>query len=84
MFWRRITSDDAGQALAELYTSHADAVFRYAYHLTGRREDAEDLVQVTFLEAQRVLSASGRLGDTASLAHDDSQAPGPESAPRQP
>jgi hypothetical protein len=28
--------------LAALYESHATDVFRYALHLTGRREDAED------------------------------------------
>jgi RNA polymerase sigma-70 factor (ECF subfamily) len=36
-------------------------VFRFALHLTGRREDAEDVVQHTFLQAHRHLDAGGEL-----------------------
>ena len=47
----------AGRALTGLYRDHAPAVFRYAFHLTGSREDAEDLVQAAFLEAHRRMAA---------------------------
>ena len=47
----------AGRALTGLYRDHAPAVFRYAFHLTGSREDAEDLVQTAFLEAHRRMAA---------------------------
>ena len=36
-------------------------VFRFALHLTGRREDAEDVVQHAFLQAHRHLDAGGEL-----------------------
>ena len=41
--------------LTELYEQHSAAVFRYALHLTGRREDAEDVVQHVFIQAFRQL-----------------------------
>jgi DNA-directed RNA polymerase specialized sigma24 family protein len=41
----------AGERLTELYEAHAADAFRYALHLTGRREDAEDVVQFVFLQA---------------------------------
>ena len=45
--WLRI----AGGRLTALYEAHAADAFRYALHLTGRREDAEDVVQYVFLQA---------------------------------
>ena len=50
---------DASRALTELYKAHSAEAFRYALHLTGRRADAEDVVQHVFLQAHRHLS-SGR------------------------
>lgn len=44
--------DTAFQALVE---RHSRAVFRVAYRITGRVEDAEDVVQETFLRAYRQL-----------------------------
>jgi RNA polymerase sigma factor (sigma-70 family) len=41
--------------LTSLYEQHAAAVFRYALHLTGRREDAEDVVQHVYIQAYRQL-----------------------------
>jgi RNA polymerase sigma factor (sigma-70 family) len=41
--------------LTALYEQHAAAVFRYALHLTGRREDAEDVVQHVYIQAYRQL-----------------------------
>jgi RNA polymerase sigma-70 factor, ECF subfamily len=49
----------AGERLTELYEAHAADAFRYALHLTGRREDAEDVVQFVFLQAYATLE-SGR------------------------
>jgi RNA polymerase sigma-70 factor (ECF subfamily) len=53
----RSASDErsAGARLGELYTEHSTAVFAYAYHLLGTREDAEDVTQVAFLHAHRAL-----------------------------
>jgi RNA polymerase sigma factor (sigma-70 family) len=50
---------DTGRALTELYKAHSAEAFRFALHLTGRRADAEDVVQHAFLQAYRHL-ASGR------------------------
>lgn len=49
----------SGRALTLLYKEHAADAFRYALHLTGRRADAEDIVQQVFLQAHRHLE-SGR------------------------
>ena len=51
----------SGRRLAKLYREHAAAAFGYAHHLTGSREDAEDLVQLAFLEAHRVLERGDRI-----------------------
>jgi RNA polymerase sigma-70 factor, ECF subfamily len=39
--------------VAQLVTEHHEAVYRYAYRLTGSVQDAEDLTQQMFLLAQR-------------------------------
>lgn len=41
--------------LAQLAAEHLSAVYRYAYRLSGRQADAEDLTQQTFLRAQSCL-----------------------------
>jgi len=51
----------AGRALAGLYEEHGGAVFAFALHLCGSREDAEDVVQTAYLHAFRALSAGERL-----------------------
>ena len=45
----------AGARLTSLYEAHAVDAFRYALHLTGRREDAEDVVQHVFLQVHAML-----------------------------
>jgi len=45
----------AGARLTSLYQAHAADAFRYALHLTGRREDAEDVVQHVFMQAHATL-----------------------------
>jgi RNA polymerase sigma factor (sigma-70 family) len=52
---------DSASTLTELYEEHATAAFRYALHLTGRREDAEDAVQHVFLQAYRALESGTTL-----------------------
>lgn len=42
-------------AFRELVERHSRAVYRVAYRITGRAEDAEDVVQETFLRAYRQL-----------------------------
>ena len=51
----------AGARLTSLYEAHAADAFRYALHLTGRREDAEDVVQHVFLQAHAMLLAGREL-----------------------
>jgi RNA polymerase sigma-70 factor, ECF subfamily len=58
---RRHQHDRSGHALAAMYRDHATAAYRYAVHLTGSRQDAEDLVQAAFLEAHRHLFESGAI-----------------------
>jgi RNA polymerase sigma-70 factor (ECF subfamily) len=43
------------EAFRELVERHSRAVFRVAWRITGRAEDAEDVVQETFLRAYRQL-----------------------------
>ena len=40
-------------ALAALYQRHLDRVYRFAYRMTGTREDAEEIAGETFLRAFR-------------------------------
>lgn len=51
----------SGHVLTALYGEHAPDAFRYALHLTGRRADAEDVVQQVFLQAHRHLESGGEL-----------------------
>jgi RNA polymerase sigma-70 factor (ECF subfamily) len=60
IFRRSDPTHQAGAALAELYREHSTATFRFALHMCGSRHDAEDLMQIAFLEAHRRLLA----GDT--------------------
>ena len=46
---------DAGRATEVLYKRHGRTVLRYAWHLLGRREDAEDATQATFLAVHSAL-----------------------------
>jgi RNA polymerase sigma-70 factor (ECF subfamily) len=50
----RARAGDA-DAFRVLVEQHSRAVFRVAYRITGRAEDAEDVVQETFLRAYRQL-----------------------------
>ncbi|HET7380704.1 MAG TPA: sigma-70 family RNA polymerase sigma factor, partial [Gaiellales bacterium] len=61
IFRRSDPTQQAGAALAELYREHATATFRFALHMCGSRDDAEDLVQIAFLEAYRRLVAGETL-----------------------
>lgn len=42
-------------AFGQVYAEHERHVFRYAYHLLGQREDADDVKQETFLRAYRAI-----------------------------
>ncbi len=44
------------KAFERLYRRHERAVFRYAYHLLGHKEDADDIKQETFLRAYGAIS----------------------------
>jgi RNA polymerase sigma-70 factor, ECF subfamily len=51
----------ASVRLTALYEEHAASVFRFALHLTGRREDAEDVVQFVFIRAYERLQSGKEL-----------------------
>ena len=53
----------AGMDVEQLISEHHQAVYRYAYRLTGSVPDAEDLTQQVFLIAQQKL---GQLRETGS------------------
>jgi RNA polymerase sigma-70 factor (ECF subfamily) len=44
-----------------MYREHATAAYRYALHVTGSREDADDLVQSAFMQAHRHLLQGGTI-----------------------
>jgi RNA polymerase sigma-70 factor, ECF subfamily len=48
--------------IAQLVAEQHQAVYRYAYRLTGSVQDAEDLTQQTFLSAQRNLGQLRSVG----------------------
>ena len=48
---------DPGRATEVLYKHHGATVLRYAWHLLGRREDAEDATQATFLAVHGALAS---------------------------
>jgi len=43
------------EAFGQVYAQYERQVFRYAYHLVGHREDADDIKQETFLRAYQAL-----------------------------
>ncbi len=47
----------SGEVLTDLYRDHAGPLYGYARFLTPSVQDAEDLVQVTFMQAYRSLEA---------------------------
>ena len=51
-----MADDGAGLDVAQLVAEHHQAVYRYAYRLTGSVPDAEDLSQQVFLVAQEKLA----------------------------
>lgn len=51
----------SGEQLTELYREHAGVLYGYARFLTHTVPDAEDLVQVTFLQAYRALERGEQL-----------------------
>ena len=51
----RVTAGDH-DAFRHLVERHSRSVFRLAYRLTGREEDADDIVQETFLKAFRQIA----------------------------
>jgi RNA polymerase sigma factor (sigma-70 family) len=49
---------DPSRATAALYRRHGATVYRYAWHMLGSREDAEDATQATFLSVHTALTGS--------------------------
>jgi RNA polymerase sigma-70 factor (ECF subfamily) len=50
-----MADDRVGMEIGQLVAEHHQAVYRYAYRLTGSVPDAEDLTQQVFLTAQQRL-----------------------------
>ena len=50
-----MASEPAGMEIGQLVAEHHQAVYRYAYRLTGSVQDAEDLCQQVFLVAHEKL-----------------------------
>ncbi len=55
MLRRREPDREAGCLLTEIYREHSMGAYRYAYHLTRSREDADDIVQAVFLALHQAL-----------------------------
>ncbi len=55
-----------GRELTAIYREHSPGAYRYAYHLTGSREDADDLVQIAFLQMHRTLARGERIAVPAA------------------
>ncbi len=51
-----MVDDRAAMGIAQLVAEHHQAVYQYAYRLTGSVPDAEDLTQQVFLNAQQKLA----------------------------
>jgi RNA polymerase sigma-70 factor (ECF subfamily) len=50
----RCRTGDIG-AFAQLYAQYERLVFRYAYHVLGNRDDADDMLQETFVRAYQAI-----------------------------
>jgi RNA polymerase sigma-70 factor (ECF subfamily) len=50
---------DSSDAVRDLFEAHGTAIYRFAAVLLRRREDAEDVVQETFMKLLRHLEAGG-------------------------
>lgn len=60
----RKARDGDYNAFERLFERHRDLVYRFAYNMAGRRDDAEDLVQEAFVRAYQNL---GRYRDEAKF-----------------
>jgi len=61
--------DGDREAFRELVERHSHRVFRLAFRLTGNEEDAEDVVQDTFLRAYRGLSRFEERAEFSTWLH---------------
>jgi RNA polymerase sigma-70 factor (ECF subfamily) len=54
---RTFAHDDPSEVTCELYRAYGHSVYRFAYHMLGNREDAEDAAQASFLSIHAALAA---------------------------
>ena len=59
----------ADNSVAALFTQHHERVFRVARRITGRAEDAEDVLQTVFLRIMRREEPPLRADDAANYLH---------------
>lgn len=62
----RCRAGDLG-SFEQVYAQHERQVFRYAYHLLGSREDADDIKQETFVRAYQALTGGAGYKGEGSL-----------------
>lgn len=53
--------------LEQLIEKHGDDIYRFCYHLTGSRDDADDLYQDTLCKAYEIRSRFKIIGDGSNL-----------------
>src|SRR5262249_60342084 len=73
----------SSEAARELFQAHGTAIYRFASVLVRHREDAEDVVQETFLKLIRHLEAGGDLTNVRGWLFTVA-APAPRGPPRPP
>ena len=71
-----LARDGNSEAFQALVERHSRAVFRLAHRMTGNPDDADDVVQETFLKAYKQLSRFESRANFSTWLQDLSRSPG--------